>query len=177
MVSEISEKEALSLARGVLAQIMSAGHNMPGPTAEDIEKAFWATDSALARAEANAGEPVGGMYGEYTPITVGTSTAHPAPQPLIRAMFETVDETIPVTGTTEATIKRVEQNDDGSYTVVIDHWPQPSGPVEALRETLVEAGEFVATVFGENQPARSWAYGLRRKIDEALSALTGKYTS
>lgn len=48
-------------------------------------------------------------------------------EPVIHARFETVDETIPITGSTEAPIKRVEQNDDGSYTVIIDHWPQPSG--------------------------------------------------
>lgn len=45
-------------------------------------------------------------------------------QPTIHAMFETVDPSVPVIGTTAAPIKRIEQNDDGSYLVVIDHWPQ-----------------------------------------------------
>lgn len=45
--------------------------------------------------------------------------------PTIHAMFETVDPSVPVIGTTAAPVKRIMQNDDGSYTVVIDHWPQP----------------------------------------------------
>ena len=40
--------EAMELARAVLAQSITAGHNVPGPTPEDIEKAFWALDAALA---------------------------------------------------------------------------------------------------------------------------------
>lgn len=45
--------EAMELARAVLAQSITAGHNVPGPTPEDIEKAFWALDAAL---EAQAAE-------------------------------------------------------------------------------------------------------------------------
>lgn len=41
--------KALELARAVLAQSITAGHN-PGPTPEDIEKAFWALDAALKAA-------------------------------------------------------------------------------------------------------------------------------
>ena len=43
--------------------------------------------------------------------------------PLIDAQFETVEKGI--TGTTLAPVKRVEMRDDGSYTVIIDHWPAP----------------------------------------------------
>ena len=39
----------------------------------------------------------------------------------ITAMFETSDGLI--TGTTDAQVKRVERQDDGTITVVIDHWP------------------------------------------------------
>lgn len=42
--------EAMELARAVLAQSITAGHNVPGPTPEDIEKAFWALDAALKAA-------------------------------------------------------------------------------------------------------------------------------
>lgn len=42
--------KALELARAVLAQSITAGHNVPGPTPEDIEKAFWALDAALKAA-------------------------------------------------------------------------------------------------------------------------------
>lgn len=51
-------------------------------------------------------------------------------EPVIRAAFETVDpRPFGATGTTAAKVKRVESNDDGSFTVVIDHWPQPVEPV------------------------------------------------
>ncbi len=43
-------KEAMELARAVLAQSITAGHNVPGPTPEDIEEAFWALDAALKSA-------------------------------------------------------------------------------------------------------------------------------
>lgn len=46
-----------------------------------------------------------------------------SPIPKINATFEVVCDGI--TGSTNATVKRVEMNDDGSYTVVIDHWPEP----------------------------------------------------
>lgn len=46
----------------------------------------------------------------------------------VNAVFETqVGEVI---GKTEAEIKRVERQDDGSLTVVIDYWPQSSEPDE-----------------------------------------------
>lgn len=45
MVEQVTE--AMELARAVLAQSITAGHNVPGPTPEDIEKAFWALDAAL----------------------------------------------------------------------------------------------------------------------------------
>jgi hypothetical protein len=48
----------------------------------------------------------------------------PDPQkaPVLHAKFETTDGV--VTGTTAAPMKRIEANEDGSFTVVIDHWPQ-----------------------------------------------------
>lgn len=50
-------------------------------------------------------------------------------RPAIHAVFETVDpRPFGATGTTEAPIKRIEANDDGSFTVVIDHWPTPDRP-------------------------------------------------
>lgn len=44
-------KAAVELARAVLAQSITGGHNVPGPTPEDIEKAFWALDAALCALE------------------------------------------------------------------------------------------------------------------------------
>ena len=41
--------------------------------------------------------------------------------PTINAIFET--ETKELIGTTDARIKRIDSNEDGSITVVIDHWP------------------------------------------------------
>ncbi len=43
--------------------------------------------------------------------------------PTIHVMFEVEDSSVRVVGTTSASVKRVEQNDDGSYTAVVDHWP------------------------------------------------------
>lgn len=52
----------------------------------------------------------------------------------INAIFETSDGKL--TGHTNAPIKRIEQQDDGSFTVVIDHWPakvtKPTSSVEDL---------------------------------------------
>ena len=44
--------------------------------------------------------------------------------PSINAIFETVGHG--VTGLTDAKVKRVERQDDGSLTVVIDSWPTPT---------------------------------------------------
>lgn len=52
-----------------------------------------------------------------------------AAQPKINAVFETVDpRPLGATGTRTARVKRVEQQDDGSFTVVIDHWPKEPKP-------------------------------------------------
>lgn len=47
----------------------------------------------------------------------------PAPVPAVGAQFECVDEGL--TGTAPAPVKRVEREDDGSLTVVLDYWPSP----------------------------------------------------
>ena len=47
-------------------------------------------------------------------------------EPVITAQFETVSNGL--TGSTDAPIKRIEHQDDGTYTVVIDHWPSSQGP-------------------------------------------------
>lgn len=41
--------------------------------------------------------------------------------PVVNVMCETVDTG--VTGTTRLDVKRVELQDDGSFTAVVDHWP------------------------------------------------------
>src|SRR5690606_5266910 len=48
--SEQAVTEAMELARAVLAQSITAGFNTPGPTPEDVEKAFWALDDAIKAA-------------------------------------------------------------------------------------------------------------------------------
>ena len=50
--------------------------------------------------------------------------------PKIEAIFETVDDSVPVTGQTQAPVKRIEHQDDGSFTVVIDHWPSAPPAVQ-----------------------------------------------
>jgi len=80
-MTEISEKEVERSIHDVVATIEAGEfYTDYDQSAADLAILRRAA-AALARAEANAGEPVAGMYGEYTPITVGTSTAHPAPQP------------------------------------------------------------------------------------------------
>lgn len=46
-------------------------------------------------------------------------------KPTIHAVFECSENSI--IGSTDAPIKRVMAEDDGSFTVVIDHWPVPEG--------------------------------------------------
>ena len=41
-------REAAETARACLAGLVSAGHNCPSPDPDQIEKAFWAIDAALA---------------------------------------------------------------------------------------------------------------------------------
>lgn len=43
-------RDMIQQARALLAQIMSAGHNVPGPTPEDIESTFWRLDDVIAAA-------------------------------------------------------------------------------------------------------------------------------
>lgn len=64
----------------------------------------------------------------------GLLAAAPSAQavPAVNAVFET--STHEVAGTTAASVKRVERQDDGSLTVVIDHWPStPATPVAPQR--------------------------------------------
>lgn len=58
---------------------------------------------------------------------------HSAPR--IRAMFECIGSR--VVGSTEAPIKRVDHEDDDSFTVVIDHWPD-MGPATAAPAPQVQ---------------------------------------
>lgn len=55
----------------------------------------------------------------------------PAEPVKVNAIFETQDGE--VIGKTDAKVKRVECQDDGSLTVVIDYWPQPTEPVKRKR--------------------------------------------
>lgn len=70
----------------------------------------------------------------------------------VTAAFETVDDN--VTGTTSADVKRVEQQDDGSITVIIDHWPEP----KLLYGYAVER-EGYATIFytADDRAGADWA--------------------
>lgn len=43
-------RDMIQQAHALLAQIMSAGHNTPGPTLEDIQDAFWRLDNVLGAA-------------------------------------------------------------------------------------------------------------------------------
>jgi phage-related protein len=40
--------DAALMARAVLARFLTAGHNFPGPTPEDVDAAFWKLENALA---------------------------------------------------------------------------------------------------------------------------------
>ena len=41
-------KEDIAFARAVLARTLSAGHNVPGPTHEEVNAAFWKLHDMLA---------------------------------------------------------------------------------------------------------------------------------
>lgn len=53
-------------------------------------------------------------------------------EPIINAVFEC--EADDLTGTAPAKVKRIEHQDDGSYTVVIDHWPQRQADKDRIIE-------------------------------------------
>lgn len=61
--------------------------------------------------------------------------------PKINAVFEIVEDGL--IGITTAPVKRIERQDDGSFTVIIDHWPAapaseptPPGLMDTLRTVL-----------------------------------------
>lgn len=54
----------------------------------------------------------------------------PAAEPVVQAVFETAADGI--IGRTSVNVKRVEREDDGSLTVVIDYWPRPSPEAEPV---------------------------------------------
>src|SRR5690606_5098615 len=57
----------------------------------------------------------------------------------VNAIFETQDGE--VIGTTDAKVKRVEWQDDGSITVVVDYWPQPAEPVMVVDKSTVPSDD------------------------------------
>lgn len=63
------------------------------------------------------------------------------PVPAISAKFEIVGDGL--TGTTGVPVKRVERENDGSLTVVLDYWPKnvPAGRVPATPEDIALARE------------------------------------
>ena len=58
----------------------------------------------------------------WRPLVLADTGDGAAPLPRINVKCETVDNGI--TGTAFLKVIRVEQEDDGSLTAVIDHWPQ-----------------------------------------------------
>ena len=79
-----------------------------------------------------------------------------APQPAepvkVNAIFET--EIGEIVGTTDAKVKRVEWQDDGSLTVVIDYWPHPAAP--AQESSVPEGWRLVPA-----EPTESMIEGMR----------------
>lgn len=117
---------------------------------------------------------------------------HEPPEPArVNAIFET--QAGEVVGTTEARVKRVERQDDGSLTVVIDHWPQPAEPdgfgsaehwkekaqywageayklrQQALRGDPVGLDRYDAGLLGgqDGMPAYVWHDIIRAELDRA----------
>ena len=67
----------------------------------------------------------------WYPLVVA-NTGDGTPLPRINVKCETVDNGI--AGSTFLKVIRVEQEDDGSLTVVIDHWPQQEASVDEVKE-------------------------------------------
>jgi hypothetical protein len=67
------------------------------------------------------------MFGDLVVVYMKAAISHTALDyidnytPTIYAAFEC--ESNGIVGVTSAPVKRVEKNDDGSFTVIIDHWP------------------------------------------------------
>ena len=64
----------------------------------------------------------------------------------VNAIFETEDG--PFIGKTDAKVKRVEVQDDGVLTVVIDHWPQPAEPVTVPEGYVLIAEDYLEEIIG-----------------------------
>lgn len=84
--------------------------------------------------------------------------------PVVNAQFEVVYGGI--TGITEAPVKRVEVEDDGSLTVVIDHWPEWSGLSKAQAQEGRDAQAYATTMhdgitYWQNRALELWAEMLR----------------
>lgn len=54
----------------------------------------------------------------------------------IRVLFECAENG--VTGTTSAPVKRVELEDDGTLTAVLDYWPPPAPQQKPLTDAITE---------------------------------------
>lgn len=69
-------------------------------------------------------------------------STYPAPQQIgqcdmqIRVLFECVENG--VTGTTSAPVKRVEWEDDGTLTAVLDYWPPPAPQQKPLTDEQID---------------------------------------
>ena len=97
--------------------------------APNAEPVGYIMPTALKQLKAGGHAVVGGVsQGFDIPIY---TTPQPAAPVKVNAIFETQDDE--VIGTTDAKVKRVEWQDDGSLTVVIDYWPQPAEPVKRKR--------------------------------------------
>ena len=95
----------------------------------------------------------------------GGEKLQPAADLTIHADFETCEAGI--TGTTSAQVKRVEHNDDGSLTVVIDHWPapQPAAASAQLTEADLSVLRSKAEAFDKLQ-ADAYAPEPNRRMPE-----------
>lgn len=76
-------------------------------------------------------------------------------QPVIQASFEYEDAAI--VGKTSAPIKRIDKEDDGSLTVVIDHWP--SAPAAQPQKKWLDALDRLKWLV-DNEPEKLTALGI-----------------
>lgn len=96
----------------------------------------------------------------------------------VTAQFETVTDEI--TGSTEAKVKRVERQDDGSYTVVIDHWPQasalnlPADAIEGHVTNLLESCDALALLMDKIGNREGKLKYRRQKLKELADLLRGR---
>jgi hypothetical protein len=125
-ILHIPYEERTSFIENTLKEIDEALAHQPAPERDPCESkpcSKWPKCGCPSLYECIESEPHFEEQPDGTVIPVDPSEMQPAHElPKLNIRCETRDGL--VHGTTRPNVIRVEQEDDGSYTAVTDHWPQ-----------------------------------------------------